>query len=323
GTFGKPSSLSPLALGARVGAHEIVVELLRRGISPNNRIRTESDTPFAIASLALSDGRTRERLHVLKAMLAHGADRSVLRDPRVMERAARTGSHELLDFLIAEGAVAGGRGGRRDLLNSALHTCDASFLTKLIRAGAVVDSENPPLARFRPSRAWCAHSTSRVDLLRLLLDAGASPNVVLRSPGGETPVFFAVDDLSLLKLLVDAGADLSHRNRDGYVPLHFAARGRHDDAVSLLLARGARPDAVSNAFDSPLHLAAASGQRRAPDSPSAQGIEELARTVRALLAAGADPAASNSSGLRPVDLLPEGAEFDGIRDLLRAPIGPR
>jgi ankyrin repeat protein len=59
---------------------------------------------------------------------------------------------------------------------------------------------------------------------------------------GETPLHVAASwgDLDAIKLLVDAGADLSARGDLGYTPLHEAAEQGHANAVALLIKLGAR-----------------------------------------------------------------------------------
>ena len=60
---------------------------------------------------------------------------------------------------------------------------------------------------------------NHVGLLRLLLDAGANPNV----PGGDdnyTPLHDAADagHVEIIKLLIERGADKGVRDRTGNIP---------------------------------------------------------------------------------------------------------
>jgi ankyrin repeat protein len=74
--------------------------------------------------------------------------------------------------------------------------------------------------------------------VRMLLDAGADPNVA--DHAGATPLLWAVDDLEKTRLLIERGARINVRSGDGRTPLMVAA-GRHGSApvVRLLLDRGA------------------------------------------------------------------------------------
>jgi ankyrin repeat protein len=57
----------------------------------------------------------------------------------------------------------------------------------------------------------------------LLLSRCANPNA--RNAHGETPLYVAVlvGDAAIVKLLIDAGADVGARENRGYTPLHYTA----------------------------------------------------------------------------------------------------
>lgn len=88
------------------------------------------------------------------------------------------------------------------------------------------------------------------DTVRLLLEAGADPN--LRNEAGATALLWAVDDLDKSRLLLKAGADANARTSDGRTPL-LAATGRvgSADVVKLLLDHGANPSATAHSYRGP------------------------------------------------------------------------
>ena len=139
----------------------------------------------------------------------------------------------------------------------------------LIELGADVNQMDgigyPPLT--------CAVRTGDIRLVKLLLDAGAKPGV--RNMHNETPLMNASyrrfddisallssmtdnpnddpealisaaksGDLSLLKALIDHGADLEARDKANNTALIWAAANGQDEAVSLLLSHGADAGAM-------------------------------------------------------------------------------
>ena len=74
----------------------------------------------------------------------------------------------------------------------------------------------------------------RVDLINLLLQGGANPNA---QRGGESALHIAVRSgcLDCVKALVEAGADVNAKTKDGKTPLHMAKfKGQHEVAAYLL-----------------------------------------------------------------------------------------
>jgi hypothetical protein len=107
---------------------------------------------------------------------------------------------------------------------------------------------------------------------------------------GDASLFCQPSTASLVVLMLDAGAPIEGKD-DGWFglgrPLHAAAAGGHTALVSLCLQRGARIDAANSSQSQALHIAALYGQHE---------------VVRVLLAAGADPRATNARGRTPFDL---------------------
>ena len=95
------------------------------------------------------------------------------------------------------------------------------------------------------------------DIVKLLLDAGANINITNNS--NETPLHLTCYKKRLTgiaKMLLDAGADTEVRSKMcGSTVLHFAAAGGHTNIVKLLLDAGADKDAENNYEDTPKSLA--------------------------------------------------------------------
>jgi ankyrin len=59
----------------------------------------------------------------------------------------------------------------------------------------------------------------------------------------------------MVSLLLDKGANLESKTRDGLTPLHCAARSGHENVVDMMLQRGAPISAKTKNGLAPLHMA--------------------------------------------------------------------
>jgi hypothetical protein len=77
-------------------------------------------------------------------------------------------------------------------------------------------------------------------IVRLLLEHGADIN--MQDEDGWTPLYVASKNgvLEVLRLLLEHGADVEVRNNDGETPLQEAANGGHNEVVELLREHGAK-----------------------------------------------------------------------------------
>lgn len=92
-----------------------------------------------------------------------------------------------------------------------------------------------------------------------------------------------------VKFLLNKGADVAARSTNPMrnTALHAAAAGRHAEVVSILLERGALPNAQQSGGWTAMHACAQSGDLE---------------TAKILLAGGADPSARAENHQRPMDL---------------------
>ena len=150
------------------------------------------------------------------------------------------------------------------------------------RVGAILDAD-PSLATARDHEGVSALLRSRDRLDRGLAEA-------VKARVAELAVFEAATfgDLDRLAVLLEADPGLTdRRSGDGFTALHLAAFFGQDDAVRLLLARGADPDAPGTGWMTGTSLNAAAS--------SLQAI-----CVEVLLEAGADPNAVQRGGWTPL-----------------------
>jgi len=138
-----------------------------------------------------------------------------------------------------------------------------------------------------------------VEMLRLLLKAGADPNQRL-GRRGSTPTFryftSRYQSEEATQMLLEAGADvtvrLPHENR---TILHESGFPDNPVLINILIREGLSVDDVDERGNTPLHRAVSS---RKPNN------------VRHLLELGADPHARNARGETPVDILTNYASYN-------------
>jgi uncharacterized protein len=138
-----------------------------------------------------------------------------------------------------------------------------------------------------------AAATGQTNRVRSLI--AADPALVnAYAPDGFFPLALAVffGNAATAAALLDAGADVNMQSRESMkiAPLHSAIAVKRTELVTLLLARGADPNARAETGLTPLHSAAQGGDT------------ELARL---LLDGGADVNAPDDRGRSPRDLAAE------------------
>lgn len=166
----------------------------------------------------------------------------------------------LLTCLIAVGVVVPARAQVSPVADAAMNR-DLDAVRALIARKADV---NLPQGDGSTALHWAAY-TGNAEMARLLLGAGAGVQAVSRV-GGLTPLMMATraGDAAIVKLLVDAKADVTGANANGTTPLMFAAASGNVDVVRLLVDRGADLNATDTTNgQTPLMFAAAQGRTEA------------------------------------------------------------
>ena len=116
---------------------------------------------------------------------------------------------------------------------------------------------------------------------------------------GRTPLHYAAADGAVAEVarLIEAGANPSAQDDNGWSPLHFAAQANSEAVTRILVAAGANIDLRDSHGNTPLSTAVFS-------SPGDGAVIKLLRD------AGADPYAENTSGVTPLSLARTIANFD-------------
>ncbi|KAF3927225.1 Ankyrin-1 [Dactylellina cionopaga] len=126
------------------------------------------------------------------------------------------------------------------------------------------------------------------DILSLLLSRGADVNFAATISEAYTPLHHAanIDDIYIIGLLVQHGADLNAIDKDSWTPLHYAVRKNNLDAVQALIFHGALVDCIENLDGwTPLNYAVDAGK---------------IKLVKILLEGGADINRKGPTGMTPL-----------------------
>lgn len=143
------------------------------------------------------------------------------------------------------------------MINNAMQTCDAErFVSSAgsgnipgLKVGIKYCSPNTLNANGSSALSFAA-GKGQLESVQFLLNNNANPNIQDQKTL-LTPLHWAVmrlnkdkptrDYLEIINLLLEKGADIAARDRNGLTVLHEAARGGNDDIIKLLLQRGAAP----------------------------------------------------------------------------------
>jgi ankyrin repeat protein len=162
----------------------------------------------------------------------------------------------------------------------------------LVRDLINLDTINIQDNRGKTPLHWATGEGS-VEIVRILIDAGADLNV--KDKGGNTPLHIAVNEgePETAILLINAKADLNVQNNDGWTPLHVAVYYDAGEVAWMLIDASSDLNVQGKNGDTPLHIAANEGNDY---------------IVQMLIDAGADETILNAKGLRWDELI-DGEEF--------------
>jgi hypothetical protein len=161
----------------------------------------------------------------------------------------------------------------------------------------------------------------RVEMVQLLLAAGADPNSAMNHRRG-APLHYAADgflrgpawnptrQVKTIQCLLDAKADINAQDKNGATPLHRAVRTRAAGAVACLLERGADAMLRNKPGSTPFHLAVQNTGHGGTGAEAAKSAQR--EIIQIFLSFGLDPALRDGQGKSVLDC----ARSGWIRDML-------
>ena len=189
--------------------------------------------------------------------------------------AASLGFRDLAERLIAEHPEhVNARGGRLETpMHAAVEHGHAKILSLLIEHSADMEGQSGTIFNGTPLNraAW----DGRLEVGQILLDRGA--NIDARDKDGHTALIHAVlkGHVEFARMLLERGAAVDARGSQGRTSLHWATEWKKPQAVQLLLEYGADVSASDDQGNTASRLASLCGSQEIVKLMSAYGAESV------------------------------------------------
>jgi ankyrin repeat protein len=203
----------------------------------------------------------------------------------------------------------------------ALLKADPGLATCLINEARLYESKIVHWIYAGDTALHLAAAGHRVELVRLLLTAGADANST-RNHRQSGPLHYAADgyisgtdwnakrQTQTIQCLLDAGANINATDKNGATPLHRAVRTRSAAAVKCLLEGGCDARLKNKSGSTPFHLAVQNTGRGGTGTEAARTAQR--QIIREFLSIGLNPALKDNKGKSVFD----SAQSSWIRNIL-------
>ena len=215
---------------------------------------------------------------------------------------------------ILAAIVEDDRAGVRKLIKA-----DPGLTTRLVSEARMYESKIVHWIYVGDTALHLAAAGHRVELVRLLLAAGADPNSA-KNHRQSGPLHYAADgngpdwnttrQVQTIQCLLDAGADIDAQDKNGASPLHRAVRTRCASAVKCLLERGADARLKNKPGSTPFHLAVQNTGRGGTGAEAAKAAQR--QIIQDFLSFGLSPTIRDGKGKSVFDC----ARSSWIREVL-------
>lgn len=186
-----------------------------------------------------------------------------------------------------------------------LLTADSSLVSRRVAEARLYDSKIFHWLYVGDTALHLAAAGYRVEIVRLLLAAGADVNAAMNHRHSR-PLHYAADgyiigpewdperQVETIECLLAAGADVNAQDKNGATALHRAVRTRCVAAARALLAAGARPNLRNKPGSTPFHLAVQNTGRGGSGAPEARAAQR--ELIEEFLRLGMSPSIRDCNG---------------------------
>ena len=332
---------------AAIGNHKEIVDLLISNGANVNAKDKSGITPLYYAS-TFGQGRKRNNKNdwdIARFLVSNGANINMKpgSNDTPLHSAALYAPKEIVRLFLDNGADVNvklsssgwhrkSNNGPTPLHNACMRADrDIEILQLIIAAGAGLNAKcySDQADGWTPLYFACLHENTKA--VQLLIANGAKINPI--SDLGNTPIHYATN-VEIAELLIDNGANIYFRNKEGFSPLQNAVKAGHSDVAKLLIAKRAYVTVTNNQGVSLLHEAAITKQKEMMELLIAEGVDVNVKDkagntalhltaqgneemVLFLISKGADIDVINKAGMTPMQQA-ETSGNDEIADLLHS-----
>ena len=144
-------------------------------------------------------------------------------------------------------------------LNKAAKQSDSKSITELVNFGHDINNKESIFSQAPLHKIIESKKDDKYTVIKKVLDMGADPSI--KDSNGWTALHYAcqIGDIKFVEILIESGAKLNCFSNNNRTPLHFAAMNNFPNIVQFLLQNEANPNYKDSLGCSPIHLASKHG----------------------------------------------------------------